>query len=119
ATLQTGRKLRFEIPLKRQHYIQACVQGSIFLYWGWYWRPVYHFLPFILAQLLFAYAFDILFCWSRRDTYALGFAPFPIICSINLFLWFKPDWFFLQFAIVALGLAAKELIRWKKEGRPA
>src|SRR5262249_28596163 len=56
---------------------------------------------------------------SRRDVYTLGFAPFPVIVSINLFLWFKPDWFYLQFAIVALGLVAKETIRWNKEGRRA
>jgi hypothetical protein len=66
---------------------------------------------------LFAYAFDMLLAWSRRATYALGFAPFPIIISINLFLWFKPDWFYLQFLMVALGLAAKELIRWERDGR--
>ena len=72
---------------------------------------------FILAQLLFAYAFDMLLCWSRRDTYVLGFGPFPVIFSINLFLWFKPDWFYLQFVMVAVGFAAKELIRWKKDGR--
>jgi hypothetical protein len=57
--------------------------------------------------------------WSRRDTYSLGFAPFPVIFSINLFLWFKPDWFYLQFLMVALGFAAKELIRWEKNGRSA
>ena len=71
----------------------------------------------ILAQLLFAYAFDMLLTWTRRDTYTLGFGPFPVIFSINLFLWFKPDWFFLQFLMVALGFAAKELLRWNKEGR--
>jgi hypothetical protein len=65
----------------------------------------------------FAYAFDMLLGWSRRDTYTLGFGVFPVIFSINLFLWFKPDWFYLQFAMVALGFAAKELIRWNKEGR--
>ena len=27
--------------------------------------------------------------WSRRDTYTLGFGPFPIVLSTNLFLWFK------------------------------
>ena len=70
---------------------------------------------FILAQLVFAYAFDMLLSWSRRDTYTLGFGPFPVIFSINLFLWFKPDWFYLQFAMVALGMAAKELIRWNKK----
>ena len=74
-------------------------------------------LPFILAQLLFAYAFDMLLCWSRRDTYTLGFGLFPVIFSINLFLWFKPDWFYLQFAMVALGIAGKEMIRWNKDGR--
>lgn len=118
-TLRAGRKLAIEVILRRQHYVQASAQASVLLYWGLYWRQVYDFAPFIVAQLLFAYAFDMLFCWSRRDTYILGFAPFPIIFSINLFLWFKPDWFYLQLAMVALGIAAKELIRWKKEGRPA
>ncbi|HEY2382188.1 MAG TPA: hypothetical protein VGK48_13505 [Terriglobia bacterium] len=119
ATLRAGRKLAIEVVIRKQHYVQACAQACVLLYWGWYWQPVSNFAPFILAQLLFAYAFDMLFCWSRRDSYVLGFAPFPIIFSINLFLWFKPDWFYLQFAMVALGIAAKELIRWNKEGRPA
>jgi hypothetical protein len=114
---RAGRTLTLDVVLKKQHYLQACVQGSLLLYWGWYWPPVYAFAPFILAQLVFAYAFDILLVWSRRDTYTLGFAPFPVVVSINLFLWFKPDWFYLQFAIVALGLAAKELIRWNRDGR--
>jgi hypothetical protein len=112
-----GRTLTLEVVLKKQHYLQACVQGSLLAYWGWYWPPVYAFAPFLLAQLVFAYAFDMLLVWSRRDTYALGFAPFPVVISINLFLWFKPDWFYLQFLIVALGLAAKELIRWNRDGR--
>jgi hypothetical protein len=59
----------------------------------------------------------MLLVWSRRDVYTLGFAPFPVVVSINLFLWFKPDWFYLQFGLVALGLAAKELIRWNRDGR--
>jgi hypothetical protein len=113
------RPLAIEIVLKKQHYMQACGQGVILLYWGWYWPQVYESLLFILAQLVFAYAFDMLLSWTRRDSYVLGFAPFPVIFSINLFLWFKPDWFYLQFVIVALGMAAKEMIRWNKEGRPA
>ena len=55
----------------------------------------------------------------RRDDYTLGFGPFPVIFSINLFLWFKPDWFYLQFLMVATGFAAKALIRWEKDGRPS
>jgi hypothetical protein len=119
AGLRAGRKPALEVVLRKQHYVQACAQGSVLLYWGWYWPKVYEFAPFILAQLLFAYAFDMLLSWSRRDTYALGFGPFPVVFSINLFLWFKPDWFYLQFAMVAVGFAAKEFIRWNKEGRQA
>ena len=114
---RSGRTLALEVVLKKQHYLQACVQGSLLVYWGWYWPPVYAFAPFLLAQLVFAYAFDMLLVWSRRDIYTLGFAPFPVVISINLFLWFKPDWFYLQFGLVALGLAAKELIRWHRDGR--
>src|SRR5262249_27059222 len=73
------RTLALEVVLRRQHYLQACAQGSVFLYWGWYWRPVYDAAPLIAAQLAFAYAFDSLLSWSRRDRYTLGFGPFPVI----------------------------------------
>jgi hypothetical protein len=112
-----GRTLTLELVVRRQHYLQACAQGSVLVYWGWYWQPVYDAAPLLLAQLLCAYACEALLAWSRRDTYTLGFGPFPVIFSINLFLWFKPDWFYLQFVMVALGFAAKEIIRWEKEGR--
>jgi hypothetical protein len=88
----------------------------VLIYWGWYWRPVYEAAPLIAAQLVFAYAFDMLLVWSRRSTYTFGFGPFPVIFSINLFVWFKPDWFALQFLMVAVGFAAKELIRWQRDG---
>lgn len=117
ALLLSRRRLAVEAVLKKQHYLQACAQGLVLLYWGWYWRPVYDFAPFIAAQLLFAYAFGMLLAWSRRQPYLLGFGPFPIVFSINLFLWFKPDWFYLQFLLVALGLAAKEFLRWERDGR--
>jgi len=84
-----GRRLAFDVVLRKQHYIQACAHLSIFLYWGWYWRTVYESAWLIAAQLLFAYAFDILLSWSRRDTATLGFGPLPIVFSTNLFLWFK------------------------------
>jgi hypothetical protein len=112
-----GRPLALDVVLRKQHYVQACAQGSVLLYWGWYWSQVYESAPLILAQLLFAYAFDMLLAWSRRDVYTLGFGPVPVVFSINLFLWFKPDWFALQFGMLALGFAAKELIRWNRGGR--
>jgi hypothetical protein len=112
-----GRTLTLEFAPKPQHYLQACLQTAIFAYWGWYWRQVYEVAYLIIAQLLFAYAFDMLLTWSRRDHYTLGFLPFPIVFSTNLFLWFKPDWFYFQFMMIALGFAAKEFIRWNKDGR--
>lgn len=105
------------VVLRRQHYLQACAQAAIFVYWGWYWRPVYGAAHLIAVQILFAYAFDMLLVWSRRETYTLGFGPFPVILSINLFLWFKPEWFWLQFLIVAVGFAVKDLVCWDRDGR--
>ena len=113
----SGRRLMLDVVLRKQHYVQACAQLVILFYWGWYWREVYDSVHLIVAQLVFAYAFDMLLTWSRRDRYTLGFGPFPIIFSINLFLWFKPNWFYLQFLMIAVGFAVKELIRWNKEGR--
>ena len=107
--LGRGQTLTIEVVLRPQHYLQACAQVAVFAYWGWYWREVYNAVGLIAAQLLFAYAFDILLTWSRRDTYTLGFGPFPIIFSTNLFLWFRHDWFYLQFLMVAVGFTAKAL----------
>lgn len=114
-----GRTLRLKLVLRRPHWLQPIVQGAVYVYWGWHWRQVYDSAWLILAQIVFAYAFDTLLGWSRRDTHELGFGVFPIVLSMNLFLWFKPDWFYWQFAMVALGFAAKELLRWQKDGRLA
>ena len=110
-----GRSLRTE--LRPQHYVQAMVQLAVIGYWGWYWRPLYDHAWLLLAQLVFAYAFDMLLAWSRRDSYVLGFGPFPIILSTNLFLWFRDDWFYLQFLMIAVGFLGKEFVRWRRDGR--
>jgi len=116
---QRGRALTVRLVPKPQHYLQACAQGSVLAYWGWYWPPAYDQAWLIVAQLLFAYAFDMLLSWSRRGVYALGFGPFPVIFSINLFLWFRPDYYYFQFLMVAVGFAAKDLLQWEREGRRA
>jgi hypothetical protein len=102
---------------RAQHYIQAMCQIAVFTYWGYYWRPVYDYAWLLVAQLVFAYAFDMLLAWSRRDSYVLGFGPFPIIFSTNLFLWFRDDFYYLQFLMVAVGFMGKEFVRWQREGR--
>ena len=107
----------FRVIARPQHYLQAAVQLAVFLYWGYFWRPVYDHAWLLVAQLLFAYAFDLLLSWSRREHYTLGFGPFPIIFSTNLFLWFRDDWFYLQFLMLAAGFMGKEFVRWRREGR--
>ena len=113
--LRRRQKVSLEIVLRRQHYLQACQQGAVILFWGYYWREVYHAAPLIAAQLLFAYGFDSLLSWTHRRKFVLGFSAFPVIFSITLFLWFKDDWFYLQFAMVALGFVAKEFLRWTRD----
>jgi len=107
----------FTVVLRAQHYLQACLQLSVFAYWGWYWRPAYDHAWLLVAQLCFAYAFGILLAWSKREPYGLGFGAFPIVLSTNLFLWFRDDWFYLQFLMIAVGLLGKEFVRWTREGR--
>ena len=64
SAMRRGRALSIEIVLRKQHYLQACIQGSLLVYWGWYWRQVYDSAHLIAAQLVFAYAFDMLLSWS-------------------------------------------------------
>ena len=112
-----GRRLTLEIDPRPQHWVQACAQASVFLYWGWHWPPVRDAAVLIAAQVLFAYAFDLLLAWSRGEAGRLGFGPVPVVFSINLFLWFADDRFHLQLLLVAFAFAAKALIRWERDGR--
>jgi hypothetical protein len=111
------RELTFEVALRKNHYLQLVAHSGVFLYWGWYWPEVANHAWLIVAQVVFAYAFDMLLSWSRRDVWRLGFGPFPIILSTNLFLWFRDDWFALQFLMVAVGFLGKELVTWTRDGR--
>lgn len=114
---RSGRTLTYQFVPRRVHWVQMIMHSSVYVYWGWYWREVYHEVPLILAQVAFLYVLDMLVCWSRRDKWILGFGPIPIIFSMNLFLWFRDDWFYLQFVMVAIIVFGKEFLRWKREGQ--
>jgi hypothetical protein len=105
------------LPPRPQHYIQTMCHLSVYTYWGWHWPPVYEYAWLLAAQLLFAYAFDMMLGWSRRGSYGLSWGPFPIVFSTNLFLWFRDDWFYLQFVLIATGFLGKEFVRWHREGK--
>jgi hypothetical protein len=117
AATRSGRVLTIEFVPVKAHYVQAIVQLCVYAYFGWYWRKVYGQMPLILAQIVFLYIFDILLCWSRQDKYRLGFGPLPIILGTNLFIWFRDDWFILQFLLNATGALGKTFIRWKRNGK--
>jgi hypothetical protein len=117
SVVRTGRTLTYEFVPRRVHWVQMIMHSSVYAYWGWYWREVYHEIPLIAAQVAFLYVLDMLVCWYRRDKWILGFGPIPIIFSMNLFLWFRDDWFYLQFAMVAIIVLGKEFLRWKRDGQ--
>ncbi len=116
---RSGRTLTYQFVPRQVHWVQMIMHSSVYAYWGWYWREVYHEIPLIAAQVFFLYVLDMLVCWSRRDNWILGFGPIPIIFSMNLFLWFRDDWFYLQFVMVAIIVFGKEFIRWKRDGQSA
>jgi TPR repeat protein len=107
----------WEPGLHRPHYMQALTQAGVFVYWGLHWEPVAHYLAPLAIQVAFAYQITIVLAWLRRRTYALGFGPVPIVFSINLFLWFKDEYFGWQLFLVALAFAGKELVQWERGGR--
>jgi hypothetical protein len=106
-----------KVTPRAQHYVQSLCQFGVYAYWGWFWPPVYDYVPLLAGQLAFAYAFDILLSWTRGERYAIGFGPFPIVFSTNLFLWFKDDWYYWQFVLIALGFVGKAYVRWNRDGR--
>ncbi|MDA0311371.1 MAG: hypothetical protein O2992_04560 [Gemmatimonadetes bacterium] len=114
---RSKRTLLVEVTLFKDHWVQACTQVVIYAFWAWYVPEIRGYWPLLLAQLLFAYGFHILLTWSRRDHYGLGFGPVPITGSFNLFILFRPEWFYWQFGIVAAAFLGKELIRWERDGR--
>ncbi len=114
---RSGEGLILELGIIRPHWIQLLAQGTVFVWWGWFVPAVYEFAPLILAQLIFAVALEALFNWTRRGRHTLGFGPVPVVFSLNLFLWFNLNWFFLQLAMVVLVYVGKEFIRWQIDGR--
>jgi hypothetical protein len=114
-----SRKTPTEIILiiSKPHYIQMLMHLCIFIYWGWYWPQVYEQTVLIFAQLVFVFIVDLIFRWYRGESWVIGFGRFPIIFSTNLFLWFRDDWFYYQFIMIAFGIFAKDYFTWIRDGR--
>ncbi|HTR43555.1 MAG TPA: hypothetical protein VMH87_18230 [Pseudomonadales bacterium] len=117
ASRRKGTGFAWEYVPVKSHYIQALVQSTIYISWGWYWPNVFPEIPLILSQIVFLYIFDALLTWSRGQTWRLGYGPWPIILSTGLFMWFRDDWFIFQFLMVGLGVLGKHFVRWQRDGR--
>jgi len=111
------RTLRLRFVPVRAHGVQTGVHVVLFTAWGATWDGVAAHVPHIAAQVLFFYAFDLLLAWWRHDEARTGLGPLPIVGSVNLFLWFRDDLFGLQFALIAVGVLAKSLVTWERDGR--
>jgi TPR repeat protein len=107
----------FSVAIRRPHYVQLLVQCGVFAYWGWHWETVYLEMPLILSQVVFAYLAELVVCWWRRGEWRVGFGPWPIVFSTNLFMWFHDDYFAVQYLMVALAYLSRELLRWERDGR--
>jgi hypothetical protein len=114
---EQGRTLRLRFVPATAHWVQTGVHAALFTAWGLHWDGVAAHAPHLLAQVLFYYAFQLLLGWSRGDEARTGFGPIPIVGSVNLFLWFRDDWFLAQFGLLAIGALAKEWVLWERDGR--
>lgn len=103
--------------IRMPHYFQAAVQGCHYIYLGLYYEHIVDYLPMIVVQLVTAYLLEMLLSWSRGRAWQAGFGPFPVIGSINLFLWFKPEYFYCQLLLVTFAALTKEFVRWDRDGR--
>ena len=105
------------VMIRSPHWVQIIMHSLIYGYWGYYVPQVPDYVPLLLSQVGLAYLLDIGFAWSRGRSYQIGFGPIPIIFSTNLFLWFKDDWYYLQYAMVLVIFLAREFLRWERKGR--
>ena len=109
--------LGVERNVRLPHYFQAGVQACHYLYLGLHYPAVREHLPLIAIQVVVFYAMEMLLQWSRGRPWRAGFGPLPVVGSINLFLWFEPEYFFGQLLLLTGALASREFVRWRRGGR--
>lgn len=102
-------------PVKTTHWLPATLQTILFTYWGLWWPGLTAWLPFLAAQLAFAYALDAVMQWRKWRAVRFGFGPLPIVLSTNLFLQFPADQFHWQLLAIAIALLSRDLIQ--RDGR--
>lgn len=97
------------LAIKPAHVVQAATQASILFYWGQYWRGVPQHVPALAAQLLFAVLLDGCLSLAVRRRWDMGLTVFPIVFSINLFIWFGNP--LSALLCVAIAVSSKVFLR--------
>lgn len=96
--------------------VHSLTLAAFFVYWAYASGPVRAVAALIVAQAVFAYVFDMLLVWSRRESYTLGWGLLPVVGTLNLFLWFHDDWFAFQLGLVAVAVLARQFLLWDRNG---
>ena len=74
---RTGRKLFYKTVLRPVHYVQFVMHSSIYAYWGWYWREVYHIRSADRRPDGFCLCAGYAGVLVARDNGFWDFGPFP------------------------------------------
>jgi len=102
------RRCRVTLDLRKHFIIQGGVQGSILVYWSFYWVGVGVQLHMIALMFAICYAADAACSFARYGSWRIGLSPVPIVLSTNLFVWL--DWRGAAMAMI-LAVASKTFIQ--------
>ncbi len=98
--------------VRLNHVIPASLQIVLLSYWAWYWPPARHHMLFdVPLQLAFTLLFEAAWCLTYYRRWEANFGIFPIVFSTNLFIWFPLNGMLTGFAVMALAVLSKSLIR--------
>ncbi len=110
--------LKIGFRVRANHIVQPLCAAVIYLYWGQGFPEAYNHLIHLIPQFLFAYLLKFNLAYIRKKEFVFDFGPIPIVFSLNFFMWFPNEKFYLYYLLIALALVTKEFICWKKKAEP-
>lgn len=108
---------KVDYEARPHHFVQALAQMSIYFYWAHFNALVVTYAPYILFQLVFATWLQQLVAVAVGRKFRVGFSSFPIVLSINLFIWARPDSFYFQLLMVGAAVLSKAFLVKRTDGR--
>jgi hypothetical protein len=115
-TRRAAATFQVEPFFTKTHAVQALLLAMIHGYLGLYWPRIADFAPLLAAQILVGYLCDMLLAWSCRRAWRMSLEALTIVLTMNLFLWFREDYFHVQIAMIALAFFGREFLTWNSDG---